>query len=243
MTPAEGAKERWCTVSYPHQPHDTCDGTPAPSAAREPTCGYIQTPLGEFCEYGAGCYCESGLPTAREAQTPRTIERHSVRLHDPKDDRAPYPIMLPDSYGQWVRFKDYETLSRELARQQEELRLATSAGVIECMVRNPAVSEYIGSLESRLEAALAERDAAEQLRKDQVSSLLATERNLANERDAANERVRALEKALTDHNAECVASCEAQRRAGRCAGYVGRGRQCPECPRDWAIDAAMGGGK
>lgn len=46
------------------------------------------------------------------------------------------------------------------------------------------------------------------------------------------ERLRDL---IRTHNASCESACT-ERGDAYCEPYVTRGRQCPDCPRDWMID-------
>jgi hypothetical protein len=58
------------------------------------------------------------------------------------------------------------------------------------------------------------------------------------------ERIAMLEGAIREHNDEMVAGCENEhnRRLRACDDFTQRGRQCPECPRDYLIDIAHSGG-
>jgi len=52
-------------------------------------------------------------------------------------------------------------------------------------------------------------------------------------REAKNE-IQRLRSAIDNHNAGCVESCAAR---SHCEAFTSRGRNCPDCPRDWAIEA------
>jgi chromosome segregation ATPase len=61
--------------------------------------------------------------------------------------------------------------------------------------------------------------------------------------EESDKRVTELERALGEHNAGVDASCEAQRERRRCDPYLERGRECPECPRDWRITLEQSAGQ
>lgn len=44
------------------------------------------------------------------------------------------------------------------------------------------------------------------------------------------------ESLIADHNKECEGLCVGQPK-GHCDSYITRGRQCPDCPRNWKIDS------
>lgn len=41
---------------------------------------------------------------------------------------------------------------------------------------------------------------------------------------------------IEKHNHDCRQDCEWRIEHGRCDGYVQRGKQCPECPREYEIE-------
>ena len=56
------------------------------------------------------------------------------------------------------------------------------------------------------------------------------------ERDALRARAEAAEKAIKDYNDSCIGACEYRVKTNHCEAYLGRGRNCPDCPRDDVID-------
>jgi len=56
---------------------------------------------------------------------------------------------------------------------------------------------------------------------------------------ALRARADAAVKAIREHNDELQATCDWKRNRGHCDGFVIRGRQCVDCPRHFAIDAAL----
>ncbi len=61
------------------------------------------------------------------------------------------------------------------------------------------------------------------------------EAEVINEAAAELGRLRSL---IDDHNEGCRQSCEARAGSSLCEAYKRRRRTCPDCPKDWAIDAA-----
>ncbi len=57
--------------------------------------------------------------------------------------------------------------------------------------------------------------------------------------DALAARCAELASLIRDHNEGLALSCIAQAKSGHCKPYTSRGMQCPDCPKDWAIDAAL----
>ena len=51
---------------------------------------------------------------------------------------------------------------------------------------------------------------------------------------ASRAEIERLRAALEKHNAGCLAACT--HRSDDCAPYTKRGRQCPDCPKDWMIE-------
>lgn len=66
---------------------------------------------------------------------------------------------------------------------------------------------------------------------------------LATEYDALAARVAQLEQLIHDHNNGCSQSCFAMAEHGRCEGFTGRGRKCPDCPEDWTIELPAADGE
>lgn len=54
--------------------------------------------------------------------------------------------------------------------------------------------------------------------------------------DALRARAEAAEKAIKDYNDSCIGACEYRVKTNHCEAYLGRGRNCPDCPRDDVID-------
>lgn len=53
-------------------------------------------------------------------------------------------------------------------------------------------------------------------------------------------RLREAEALIRDHNAGCESQCEQRQQNGTAScPYAQYGRQCPDCPRDWLLDAAI----
>lgn len=60
---------------------------------------------------------------------------------------------------------------------------------------------------------------------------------IAAEKDAECETLRA---AIRDHNTDCESRCEQRQQDGDAhCPYAKYGRQCPDCPRDGMVDAAI----
>jgi hypothetical protein len=53
-------------------------------------------------------------------------------------------------------------------------------------------------------------------------------------------RLHEAEAVIRDHNAGCESQCEQRQQNGTAScPYAQYGRQCPDCPRDWLLDAAI----
>jgi len=51
------------------------------------------------------------------------------------------------------------------------------------------------------------------------------------------ELVDRLKKIISKHNQSCETDCKARK---YCDDYIGRGKLCPDCPRDYRIDVEIG---
>lgn len=126
-------------------------------------------------------------------------------------------------------------LERIQALEQENARLRAE------LAQKAQVAEQ---LQFALQVVAAERDAARaelaQVRADwqaDAGSMLARIQTAEGERDAARAEAARLREAIKKHNDECAQSCTAR----DCKPYTARGMTCPNCPRDWTIDAALAG--
>lgn len=63
---------------------------------------------------------------------------------------------------------------------------------------------------------------------------------LRNNAAALLAELEAARMAIAEHNAGCEAACGANNeymaRRNACADWLRRGKECPECPRDWKIE-------
>jgi len=101
--------KRWCTISYVHQPHDGCDGTPAPAGDTPRTDAYIK----EHTKYGGGFEAK---PQTVPIDFARQLERELAEV---------YQALHNEKALEFEQFRRAERYRREL----EAARSATGASV------------------------------------------------------------------------------------------------------------------
>lgn len=94
------------------------------------------------------------------------------------------------------------------------------------------IAVYLDGLDNRLDAAIV-RNAANELEalRERVECAEEAEKAASRAYSDLRERVRAMEGAITEHNAQCRDACNRER-----CGYAHYpNRSCPSCPEDWVI--------